>query len=56
MPGHEIVDCTLVGNSGYAITGDLNVLSKLVLSSDARYIIVVEKVISLFIYIYIFFL
>ncbi|XP_039124499.1 meiotic recombination protein SPO11-2 [Dioscorea cayenensis subsp. rotundata] len=43
VPGHEIVDCTLVGNSGYAITGDLNVLSKLVLSSDARYIIVVEK-------------
>uniref|UniRef100_A0A0E0EI30 DNA topoisomerase (ATP-hydrolyzing) n=1 Tax=Oryza meridionalis TaxID=40149 RepID=A0A0E0EI30_9ORYZ len=39
----EHIDCSILGPSGHAITGDLNVLSKLMLSSDARYIIVVEK-------------
>jgi len=42
-PNEEQIDCSILGASGHAITGDLNVLSKLNLSSDARYIIVVEK-------------
>ncbi|TKW08882.1 hypothetical protein SEVIR_6G054300v4 [Setaria viridis] len=42
-PDEEQIDCSILGASGHAITGDLNVLSKLNLSSDARYIIVVEK-------------
>ncbi|EEE68073.1 hypothetical protein OsJ_26101 [Oryza sativa Japonica Group] len=42
-PEEEHVDCSILGPSGHAITGDLNVLSKLIFSSDARYIIVVEK-------------
>ncbi|RWW85623.1 hypothetical protein BHE74_00005685 [Ensete ventricosum] len=43
-PGEQIVDCSVIGNAGYAITGDLCTLSKLVLHSDARYIIIIEKV------------
>ncbi|RRT77759.1 hypothetical protein B296_00027262 [Ensete ventricosum] len=43
-PGEQIVDCSMIGNAGYAITGDLCTLSKLVLHSDARYIIIIEKV------------
>ncbi|XP_043698188.1 meiotic recombination protein SPO11-2 isoform X3 [Telopea speciosissima] len=39
----ETVDCSACGSSGHAITGDLNVIEKLVMQSDARYIIVVEK-------------
>ncbi|XP_042506065.1 meiotic recombination protein SPO11-2 isoform X2 [Macadamia integrifolia] len=42
-PNQETIDCTACGSSGYAITGDLNVIEKLVMQSDARYIIVVEK-------------
>ncbi|XP_058086509.1 meiotic recombination protein SPO11-2 [Magnolia sinica] len=42
-PNQEMVDCSVLGSSGYAITGDLNLLNKLVIQSDARYIIVVEK-------------
>ncbi|OVA16955.1 Spo11/DNA topoisomerase VI [Macleaya cordata] len=42
-PNQEIVDCTMCGSSGHAITGDLNLLEKVVIQSDARYIIVVEK-------------
>ncbi|KXG24464.1 meiotic recombination protein SPO11-2 [Sorghum bicolor] len=42
-PDEEQIDCSILGASGHAITGDLNLLSKLNLSSDARYIIVVEK-------------
>ncbi|KAK9103736.1 hypothetical protein Sjap_020990 [Stephania japonica] len=42
-PEQEIVDCTMCGSSGHAITGDLNVLEKLIIQSDARYVIVVEK-------------
>ncbi|KAF8712943.1 hypothetical protein HU200_028728 [Digitaria exilis] len=42
-PDEEQIDCSILGASGHAITGDLSVLSKLNLSSDARYIIVVEK-------------
>ncbi|CAL5010245.1 unnamed protein product [Urochloa decumbens] len=42
-PDEEQIDCSILGASGHAITGDLNVLSRLNLSSDARYIIVVEK-------------
>ncbi|KAG2576829.1 meiotic recombination protein SPO11-2 isoform X2 [Panicum virgatum] len=42
-PDEEQIDCSILGASGHAITGDLNVLSKLNLSSDARYIIVMEK-------------
>ncbi|PIA38744.1 hypothetical protein AQUCO_02700150v1 [Aquilegia coerulea] len=39
----EVIDCSLCGSSGYSITGDLNLLEKLVIKSDARYIIVIEK-------------
>ncbi|CAL1375229.1 unnamed protein product [Linum trigynum] len=39
----EIVDCSECGSSGYAISGDLSLLDKLIMRSDARYIIVVEK-------------
>ncbi|XP_010553537.1 PREDICTED: meiotic recombination protein SPO11-2 [Tarenaya hassleriana] len=42
-PNREIVDCSACGSSGYAISGDLNLLDSLVLSTDARYIIIVEK-------------
>ncbi|KAJ4712004.1 meiotic recombination protein SPO11-2 [Melia azedarach] len=42
-PNHEAVDCSACGSSGYAISGDLNILEKLVMRTDARYIIVVEK-------------
>ncbi|XP_020579272.1 meiotic recombination protein SPO11-2-like [Phalaenopsis equestris] len=38
-----LVDCSELGASGYAISGDLNLLNKLEFLSDARYIIVVEK-------------
>lgn len=43
-PGEEIIDCSVLGQAGHVITGDLNLLSKLVFHSDARYIIIVEKV------------
>ncbi|KAL4592518.1 hypothetical protein LXL04_005516 [Taraxacum kok-saghyz] len=42
-PGEETVDCTKCGSSGYAISGDLNLLEKLVMKTDANYIIVIEK-------------
>ncbi|KAI7988025.1 Meiotic recombination protein SPO11-2 [Camellia lanceoleosa] len=42
-PNQEVVDCSACGTSGYAISGDLNLLEKLVMKTDARYIIVVEK-------------
>ncbi|VFQ82847.1 unnamed protein product [Cuscuta campestris] len=42
-PNKEFVDCSTCGSSGYAISGDLSLLGRLVLKSDARYIIVVEK-------------
>ncbi|KAF3448621.1 hypothetical protein FNV43_RR09334 [Rhamnella rubrinervis] len=42
-PDEEVVDCSVCGSSGYAISGDLNLLDKLILKTDARYIIVVEK-------------
>ncbi|VAI75846.1 unnamed protein product [Triticum turgidum subsp. durum] len=42
-PEEEHIDCSILGPSGHAITGDLNQLSRLNLSSDARYLIVVEK-------------
>nr|GLL49256.1 meiotic recombination protein SPO11-2 [Ipomoea trifida] len=42
-PNQEFVDCSTCGSSGYAISGDLSLLEKLVMKSDARYIIVVEK-------------
>ncbi|CAD6266139.1 unnamed protein product [Miscanthus lutarioriparius] len=42
-PDEDQIDCSILGASGHAITGDLNLLSKLNLSSDARYTIVVEK-------------
>ncbi len=41
------MDCSACGSSGYAISGDLNLLEKLILKTDARYIIVVEKVFPL---------
>ncbi|KAI8569670.1 hypothetical protein RHMOL_Rhmol02G0295400 [Rhododendron molle] len=42
-PNQEVLDCSACGSSGYAISGDLNLLEKLVMKTDARYIIVVEK-------------
>ncbi|KAK4435403.1 Meiotic recombination protein SPO11-2 [Sesamum alatum] len=42
-PQQEVFDCSACGSSGYAISGDLSLLEKLVMKSDARYIIVVEK-------------
>ncbi|XVE64775.1 hypothetical protein DITRI_Ditri07aG0128900 [Diplodiscus trichospermus] len=42
-PNQETVDCSACGSSGYAISGDLNLLEGLVMKTDARYIIVVEK-------------
>ncbi|KAL7597448.1 hypothetical protein Lser_V15G27599 [Lactuca serriola] len=42
-PDQETVDCTKCGSSGYAISGDLNILEKLVMKTDANYIIVIEK-------------
>lgn len=38
------MDCSVCGSSGHCISGDLNLLDKLILKTDARYIIVVEKV------------
>lgn len=43
----DVVDCSACGSSGYAISGDLDLLEKLVMRSDARYIIVIEKVLIL---------
>ncbi|XP_057802778.1 meiotic recombination protein SPO11-2 [Salvia miltiorrhiza] len=42
-PNQDVIDCSVCGSSGYAISGDLNFLENLVIKSDARYIIVVEK-------------
>ncbi|KAH7840130.1 hypothetical protein Vadar_013039 [Vaccinium darrowii] len=42
-PNQEVVDCSACGSSGYGISGDLNLLEKLVMKTDARYIVVVEK-------------
>ncbi|KAF7828223.1 meiotic recombination protein SPO11-2 [Senna tora] len=42
-PNKEVVDCSVCGSSGHAISGDLNLLQNLVLKTDARYIIIVEK-------------
>ncbi|XAR70250.1 DNA topoisomerase (ATP-hydrolyzing) [Bertholletia excelsa] len=42
-PNKEVVDCSFCGSSGYAISGDLNLLENLVMETDARYIVVVEK-------------
>ncbi|KAK3429352.1 hypothetical protein EUGRSUZ_E00781 [Eucalyptus grandis] len=42
-PNKEIVDCCSCGSSGYPISGDLNLLEKLIMKTDARYIILVEK-------------
>ncbi|NP_001288841.1 meiotic recombination protein SPO11-2 [Brassica rapa] len=42
-PGKEPVDCSACGASGFPISGDLNLLDNTVMTSDARYIILVEK-------------
>ncbi|PPS11730.1 hypothetical protein GOBAR_AA08915 [Gossypium barbadense] len=42
-PNQEAVDCSACGSSGYAISGDLNLLESLSTKTDARYIVVVEK-------------
>ncbi|KAJ8430729.1 hypothetical protein Cgig2_001302 [Carnegiea gigantea] len=42
-PDREAVDCRHCGSSGYAISGDLNLLENLTMKTDARYIIVIEK-------------
>ncbi|KAK4741223.1 hypothetical protein SAY87_024811 [Trapa incisa] len=41
-PGKEEIDCS-TSSSGYAISGDLSLLDNLVMRTNARYIIVVEK-------------
>ena len=46
-PGKEPVDCSACGSSGFPISGDLNLLDTTIMTSDARYIILVEKVYSL---------
>ncbi|KAI3792373.1 hypothetical protein L2E82_06250 [Cichorium intybus] len=43
VPDEETIDCSTCGSSGYAISGDLNLLEKLVMKTDANYIIVIEK-------------
>lgn len=45
-PNQEAVDCSTCGSSGYEISGDLKLLESLIMKTDARYIIMVEKVIS----------
>ncbi|RVX04198.1 Meiotic recombination protein SPO11-2 [Vitis vinifera] len=42
-PNQETVDCSACGSSGHAISGDMNILERMVMKTDARYIIVVEK-------------
>ncbi|XP_010658382.2 meiotic recombination protein SPO11-2 [Vitis vinifera] len=42
-PNQETVDCSACGSSGHAISGDMNLLERMVMKTDARYIIVVEK-------------
>ncbi|KAL0643838.1 hypothetical protein Bca4012_042128 [Brassica carinata] len=42
-PGKEPVDCSACGSSGFPISGDLNLLDSTIMTSDARYIILVEK-------------
>ncbi|PKA50130.1 Meiotic recombination protein SPO11-2 [Apostasia shenzhenica] len=42
-PDGNVIDCSVLGPAGHAITGDLNLLSKLDFDSDARYIIIIEK-------------
>ncbi|KAL1330680.1 hypothetical protein HN51_047939 [Arachis hypogaea] len=42
-PGKEVVDCSVCGSSAHAIPGDVNLLENLILDTDARYIIIVEK-------------
>ncbi|VVA93564.1 unnamed protein product [Arabis nemorensis] len=42
-PDKEAVDCLACGSSGFAISGDLNLLDNTIMRSDARYIIIVEK-------------
>ncbi|MCD7455292.1 hypothetical protein HAX54_027693 [Datura stramonium] len=42
-PNKEVVDCSTCGSSGYAISGDLDLLEILSMKTDARYIIIVEK-------------
>lgn len=42
-PGEEVIDCSMLGQAGHVISGDLNLLNKLVFHSDARYVIIVEK-------------
>ncbi|CAA7393124.1 unnamed protein product [Spirodela intermedia] len=42
-PETGVIDCSVLGSAGYAISGDLNLLQKLIFHSDARYIIVLEK-------------
>ncbi|CAN6804846.1 unnamed protein product [Brassica oleracea] len=42
-PGKEPVDCSACGSSGFPISGDLNLHDSTIMTSDARYIILVEK-------------
>ncbi|XP_021820855.1 meiotic recombination protein SPO11-2 [Prunus avium] len=42
-PNQGVVDCAACGFSGHGISGDLSSIDSLIMKTDARYIIVVEK-------------
>ncbi|CAM8953716.1 unnamed protein product [Rhodiola kirilowii] len=42
-PGKEIIDCSECGSSGFDISGDLDLVDRLIITTDARYIILIEK-------------
>ncbi|CAM8956745.1 unnamed protein product [Rhodiola kirilowii] len=42
-PGKEIIDCSECGLSGFDISGDLDLVDRLIITTDARYIILIEK-------------
>lgn len=46
IQGQETIDCSSLGPAGYPITGDFGILDSMRFDSDARYILVVEKVSS----------
>uniref|UniRef100_A0A7N0TVJ6 DNA topoisomerase (ATP-hydrolyzing) n=2 Tax=Kalanchoe fedtschenkoi TaxID=63787 RepID=A0A7N0TVJ6_KALFE len=42
-PGKDPVDCSGCGSSGFGISGDLDLVDGLIMTTDARYILLVEK-------------
>lgn len=45
-PNGEVVNCTMLGSNARVISGDIRYLEKLKYKSDARYILVIEKVLE----------